>query len=407
MNIQALRERSASKAKELRDLMNESANRQWTAADQSKYDQGMAEIEDLRNQIDRTQKVMDLDADKLFKDLGGRERDNLNNGGEPTVKALHEKWLRGGNDGLTAQEMAAIRNTMSTTTGSEGGYTVQIEVAKTLTEALKAYGGMRSVSTVFSTAQGNDINYPTTDGTAEEGELVAQNAAAASADPVFGTKALPVYKFGSKIITVPIELLQDSSIDIEAMVNKRITTRIGRAQNGYFTTGTGTSQPLGVVTAATSGKVGTTGQTASVIYDDLIDLQHSVDPAYREEGKCRFMLNDDSLKIIRKIKDGQNRPIFVPGYEQNVPGGVPDMLLGSPVSVNQKMATMAANAKSILFGDFSYYLIRDAMQVTLFRFTDSAYASKGQVAFLAWMRSGGTFVDASGGAVKYYQNSAT
>jgi HK97 family phage major capsid protein len=405
MSIQALRERSAAKAKSLRDLMENSANRTWTAEDQKVYDEGMAEIEDIRANIDRQQKVLDLDAAREFRDMGGREHGG--NGGELTVKGAHNKWLRGGNESLSAEEQTAIRNTMSTTTGSEGGYTVQTEVAKVLTAALKQFGGMRSVADVFSTTQGNDIQYPTTNGTAEVGELVAQNTAAALADASFGTTLLSVFKFSSKVITVPFELLQDSSIDIEAMVNARLAERLGRAQNNYFTTGTGSAQPNGIVTAAGSGKVGITGETVTVIYDDLVDLQHSVDPAYRATGRCRFMLNDDTLRVVRKIKDGNARPIFVPGYEQSVPGGVPDTLLGSPITVNQSMAVMAANAKSILFGDFSYYKIRDAMQVTLFRFTDSAFASKGQVGFLAWMRSGGTFVDAAGGAVKYFQNSAT
>ena len=119
------------------------------------------------------------------------------------------------------------------------------------------------------------------------------------------------------------------------------------------------------------------------------------------------MMNDASIKVIRKIKDSEGRPIFVPGYEQGVPGGAPSTLLGRPVSINQDIATMAANAKSILFGNFKNYRIRDAMQVTLFQFRDSAYAKKGQVGFLAWMRSGGNLIDVSGATVKYYQNSAT
>jgi len=107
--------------------------------------------------------------------------------------------------------------------------------------------------------------------------------------------------------------------------------------------------------------------------------------------------------------DGNSRPIFLPGYESLVPGkpgGMPDTLLGDPIQINQDVATMAANAKSILYGDFSFYVIRDALDIQMFRFTDSAYAKNGQVGFLAFLRSGGNFVDV-GGAVKYYANSAT
>jgi HK97 family phage major capsid protein len=192
---------------------------------------------------------------------------------------------------------------------------------------------------------------------------------------------------------------------MEAFIRNRLAQRIGRITNQHFTTGTGTGQPRGVVTAASLGKAGQTGQTTTVIFDDLVDLVHSVDPAYREGGRCMFMMNDASLKVVRKLKDSQGRPIFLPGWD-GLAGPMPDTLLGYPVQVNQDVAVMAANAKSILFGDFTYYKIRDVMEVTLFRFDDSAYIKLGQIGFLAWMRSGGNFVDV-GGAVKYYQNSAT
>ncbi len=180
---------------------------------------------------------------------------------------------------------------------------------------------------------------------------------------------------------------------------------MGRITNTHFTVGTGTGQPNGIVTASTAGKVGLTGQTVSVIFDDLIDMVHSVDPAYRELGNCKWMMNDSSLKLIRKLKDSQGRPVFLPGYD-GLAGSMPDTLLGYPIVINQDVPVMAANAKSILFGDFSFYNIRDVMDVTLFRFDDSAYAKLGQVGFLMWMRSGGNLIGL-GNEVKYYQNSAT
>jgi HK97 family phage major capsid protein len=117
------------------------------------------------------------------------------------------------------------------------------------------------------------------------------------------------------------------------------------------------------------------------------------------------MFNDTTLREIRKIKDGQQRPIFVPGYELSVPGGAPDMLLGAPITVNQHMANMAANARSILYGDFKGYTIRDAMMTSMFRFTDSAFTKKGQVGFLAWSRHGGNLTDT--GAVRVFVNAAS
>ena len=402
-SIQALREQRAAIGKELHGLVNKA---DFTAADQAIYDERMSEIDRIDASIARISAVNERVAAEAVEDraLEATARAVRNSGGD--ARAIFHKWLRGGDGALNAGDWESIRNTMSTTTNSEGGFTVATEVATSVLEALKAYGGMRAVAEVIQTAQGNPINFPTSDGTSEVGELIGENTTATSADVSFGVKTLSTYKYSSKIVTVPFELLQDSSVDVEALVRARLATRLARITNTHFTTGTGTGQPNGIVTAATAGKTGTTGQTTTVIYDDLVDLQHSIDPAYRAGGNAKFMMNDASLKVIRKLKDGQQRPIFVPGYEVGVPGGVPDTLLGSPVVVNQDVAVMAANAKSILFGDFSFYKIRDVMDVSLFRFTDSAYTKLGQVGFLAWMRAGGQFVDV-GGAVKHYANSAT
>jgi HK97 family phage major capsid protein len=405
MSIQALREQRAAKAKELHELVNK---KDWNAAaDQPVYDAGMAAIDEIDAKIKRVNDLNKKAADDYLAENVADRADRAAVDNKSEGARVFAKWVRGGDGALTAEDRAVIRNTMSTTTNSEGGYTVATEVARNVLDALKAGpGAMRKVSTVIQTSGVGDINYPTSDGTSETGEIIAQNTTATAADVSFSVKTLTAYKYSSKIVAVPFELLQDSNVDIEAFVIQRLATRLGRITNNHFTVGTGSSQPNGIVTAASSGKVGTTGQTTTVIYADLIDLQHSVDPAYREGRSCKFMMNDASLKVIRKIVDGQSRPIFVPGYEVGVPGGAPDTLLGSPIVINQDVATMAANAKSILFGDFSEYVIRDAMDVTMFRFTDSAYTKLGQVAFLAWLRTGGNLIDV-GGAVKYYANSAT
>jgi HK97 family phage major capsid protein len=358
-------------------------------------------------EIAREQKLLDLAAEKAFPEaareiarIGGGERKL-----SKEVRDIYVKWLRGGDKAIANDEWPKILNVLSTGTGSEGGFTVQTEIARDLVDALKAFGGMREVSEIFATAQGNPMNFPTSDGTAEVGELIAENVTATGLDPVFGTVGLNVFKFSSKIIACPIELLQDSEIDMEGFLRNRIQQRLGRITNQMFTTGTGSAQPRGVVVGASAGKVGITGQTLTVIYDDLIDLIHAVDPAYRGSGRCALMMNDSSVKVIRKIKDTSGRPIWVPGDEQGMTQGVAASLLGYRLVTNQDVAVMAANAKSILFGDFNYYKIRDVMTATLFRFTDSAYTKLGQVGFLAWMRAGGNLVDTA--AVKYYQNSAT
>lgn len=404
MNIQDLRAKRNTVAAAARTLLDENKEG-WNASLTEKYDALLAEIDDIdagiKRHTDYLDRVAREDMDGKLNDAGGRA---AHAAGKPALAELYGRWLRGGDNAITAQEWADIRATMSTTTTTEGGYSVQSDVAATLIEALKAYGGVREVAEVIATSMGNALSFPTSDGTTETGELIAENTTATGADPVFGTVALNVYKFSSKVVAVPFELLQDSQIDIEAFINSRLVTRLGRVTNTYFTTGTGTAQPRGIVTGAGAGKVGTTGQTTTVIFDDLVDLVHSVDPAYRKAAGVGFMMNDSALKVIRKLKDSQNRPVFLPG-DAGLSGPMADTVMGYRVTINQDMDAMAANAKSILFGDMSKYMIRDVMAATAFRFTDSAYSKLGQVGFLYWMRSGGNLVDAN--AVKYYQNSAT
>ena len=403
MSIQALREQRGKIARELNELV---AKPDWDAAtDQATYDNAMAEIDRIDAQITRIQDAHAKLADETRTQnvVEAAERKGRDTGEKGL--SIYAKWLKGGDNALNADDWSSIRNTMSTTTGSEGGFTVDTEVATSVVDALKRFGGMRTVSTVIATSGYGLLSFPTSDGTTEVGEIIAENQPATDQNIAFGTVGLPVYKFSSKVVSVPFELLQDSNVDIEAFVRGRLVTRLGRITNQMFTTGTGTNQPAGIVPRSTVGVTAANGssQVTSVTYDSLVAVQHSVDPDYR--AQAGWMFNDNTLSVIRRIKDGQNRPIFVPGYETGNPGGAPDRLLGAPITVNQDMANMAASARSILFGDFSGYYIRDVMALEMFRFTDSAFTRNGQVGFLAWMRTGGNLIDVN--KVRAFVNAAT
>lgn len=408
-----LRERRNAKAKEAHDLNAKyPADQRMPADEAGRLDALLAEVEAIDSDIARENRMAQLAGDAQSDHDFAMNAAVRDGGGETNESAALRAMLTGGLSALSAEQRNAmasrqnhdIRAAMSTTTGSEGGYTVATEFSRNLIEAMKAEFAVRSVASSIQTSTGAQMLWPTADSTAEEGEIVGQNTLTNALDTVFGQASMDVYKYSSKSIALPFELLQDSMFDVEAYIQSVLRRRIGRIQNRHHTTGTGTGQPKGILVAAASGKVGTTGQATSVTYDDLVDLEHSIDPIYRGAG--RWMLHDDTLKAVRKMKDSQNRPIFVPGYETGNPGGAPDRLLGRQIVINQNMPVMAANAKSILFGDFSKYLIRDVMDVTLFRMTDSAYTLKGQVGFVAFCRSGGNVVDI-GGALKYYANSAT
>jgi HK97 family phage major capsid protein len=401
MSLQALREQRAVKLNAARDMASAKD------FDVPAYQAIMKEVDDIELRIEAINAVNAKTVEDAQRSEVLHAADRLAHDKGDEGSRIFAKWLRNGAADFTAEDMQTFRNTMSTTTGSEGGFTVPTTTASTLIETLKAFGGVRAAATVLVTETGNPLSFPTADATAEVGELAAENATATALDTAFGTIALTAYKYSSKSVAVPIELLQDSAIDIEAYINQLLATRLGRITNTHFTTGTGSSQPRGIVTGAATGvtAANSTSQVTAVTYASLVALQHSVDPAYRAAPGVGWMFNDNTLRSLRQMVDGQSRPIFVPGYETGNPGGAPDTLLGSPIYINQDVATMAASARSILFGDLSKYYVRDVMGVTLKRYEDSAFGLKGQVGFCAWLRSGGNLMDPA--AVKVFINAAS
>lgn len=397
-NIQAMREKISNLANLANKLLADKGDQTWTKEEQATFDSYTNEIEALKNQVKAAEKMRALEADDFFNAAGNTP---AKKDGDMTIDALTAValYMRFGNN-VSPEQAIAVRNAMSTTTGSEGGYTVPSEIATMVINKLKAYGGMREVAEIITTDSGNPLSFPTNDGTGEVGEIVGENVPAASGETTFGTLPLNVFKYSSKKIALPIELVQDSAIDVIAFVVARLAERIARIQNTHFTVGAGTTTPDGVIAKASTGKTGTTGQTLTVLYDDLVDLKHSVNRAYRT--KAKFMMNDLSVAVVSKLKDTTGRPIWVPAVTE----GAPDMLLGAPVVTNDDVAVMAANAKSIAYGDLSQYKIRDvANSTSIRRFDDSAFALLGQVGFCGWQRSGGNLIDTA--AVKLYVNSAS
>lgn len=394
-NITVLREKIANLATQANHLLAEKGDQTWSKEEQDRFDGFTNEIELAKGQIKAAEKMREMEADAFFNSAPGKKDEGV------TIDALAAValYMRHGNN-VTAEQAIAIRNAMSTTTPAEGGYTVPTEIAAMVIDKLKAFGGMREVAEILTTESGNALNFPTSDGTAEVGEIVGENAASALGELTFGTVALNVFKYSSKKIALPVELIQDSAIDVVAFVVNRLADRIARIQNTHFTTGGGTTVPDGVIPRAGIGKTGTTGQTLTVIYDDLVDLKHSVNRAYRQGA--RYMMNDLSVAIVSKLKDTTGRPVWVPSVDVSAP----DTLLGYPVAINDDVAVMAASAKSIAFGNFGKYAIRDvANSTSIRRFDDSAFALLGQVGFCGWTRSGGNLLDTA--AVKVYVNSAT
>jgi len=295
------------------------------------------------------------------------------------------------------EQRAALTGAQATTT--TGGYTVPDEIMQALEVALLAFGGMRQTSRIIRTGTGGPMPIPTTNDTSNKGELIGENITATELEMTFGQLVMDAFKYTSKYILASIEFLQDTSINAPEFLGSALGDRIARITNDHFTLGTGSSQPNGIVTAATASGI-TTAAAQNVTYDNLVDLEHSIDPAYR--ANSRFMLHDSALKIIKKIKvlqysgDVSGVPLWVPGLAS----GAPDTILGYSYTINQSLAATGAGSKSIVFGQLSKYIIRDTKDVTLLRL-DELFALLGQVAFLALSRHDGDLLDAGTHPVKY------
>jgi HK97 family phage major capsid protein len=287
-------------------------------------------------------------------------------------------------------------------TGAAGAFAVPDELMRALEVALLAFGGMRQRCTILRTSTGAALPIPTVNDTGNVGALLAENTQVSNQDVAFAQLVLDAYKYSSKQVLVSAELLQDNAINIGAYLGEALGTRIGRITNTHFTTGTGSGQPNGIVTAAPTGFTAPNGdgQVTTWKYTSIVELEHSVDPAYR--ANAAFMMADSSVKKTKLILDSTGRPLWAPG----IAGGAPDTLMGYPIVVNQDVAAMALSAKSVLFGDLSKYLIRDVLGITLLRL-DERYADFHQVAFLAFARMDGDLLNAGTGPVKVFVNAAS
>lgn len=246
--------------------------------------------------------------------------------------------------------------TAGTTTA--GGYTVPTELMNEIVKTMKDWGPMLdpAIARVITTASGNPVTIPTIDDTSKGAGLHTEAGSVTddgSEDPVFGQKSLSAYVYDTEWVRVSLELLQDSMMDMEAFVGELLGERLGRKGNAVLTTGTGSSQPGGIAALASSAF--TAAAVNAVTGDELIDMQHSVNAAYRRSPKCRWMFADSTLKAVRKLKDGNGAYVF---QAANLALGTPSTLLDHPYSINDDMPAMTTGLKPIAFGDFSRFWVR-------------------------------------------------
>lgn len=413
MTLTEIREKRANVWEQMKGFLADAdaEGRDLSGEEATKYDAAEVELNGLTAQIDRREKHEKLD--KSFETITRDDIVTPDSPGDTAVqdaayRGVFDAYMRGGMPGLDPEQrkvIAAARaeevRAQGVGSGSIGGFSVPQGFRDKIQESLKKFGGVTEVAEPIITGTGADLPWPTNDDTANKGARLAENTQITEQDIVLGQKTLKAHVYTSKLVRVAWQLLQDTGFDLESFLARKLGQRIGRILNDEFTVGTGTTMPEGIQTNAVAGKQGIAGQTTSVIYDDLIDVIHSVDAAYREGGACRWMMNDLSLAKVRKLKDSQNRPLWQPSVVE----GIPDTILGYGVKVNNDIPVMGASVRSILFGDFfAGYAVRTVVGVNLVRL-EERYADFLQVGFFAWARHDGIPQDTA--AYKAYQNSAT
>lgn len=293
-----------------------------------------------------------------------------------------------------------FRNNLSSQSGVAGNFTVPEGFVTSLERALLQFNGIRGVADVMRTVGGNDMPWPTINSTSNKGRILGENVTdSTTLEPTFGRVIFRAYKYTSDFIKVPVELLEDSAFQLASLLGELQGEAIGRIQADHFTTGTGVNQPTGVVTSILAASATQAAASATAIaFDDIINLQHSVDPAYR--AGAIFMCHDSILAAIRKLKDGQGRYLWSSGTQV----GAPDTINGAPVVNNQSMdSSIASGAESLLYGDFSKYKIRDAGDIRMVRLNER-FADSDQVAFIAFLRSDGNLLNAGVAPIKALQH---
>lgn len=375
-----------SQIKELREQMARIATNARAKFDEIKDDTP----EDRAAEIEREFDAMMVDHDKLGLRVermerleaaeraaeidprrpGGRsEGRGVDDGEMPTYRQAFYEWLRSkapDAEPLSDKSRHVLRTGFvdgkelraQTTGDSAGGYTIPTETANILIRSMLAWGPMYDpgVTTEIVTAGGGQLEMPTVNDTAVTAGAHTEGATLTDdggKDVTFGQKVLNAYAFDTEWVRVSKELSDDSIFAMETLLGSLLGERLGRIANLQLTTGTGSSAPNGIVTASTAGK--TAAGTAAITFDEILDLEHSVDPAYRNGPMVRYMLNDSTLLAVRKLKDGDGNYLWQMG---NVQAGIPSTINGRPYSINQAMDSLAAAKKVMLFGDFSKYYVR-------------------------------------------------
>lgn len=407
--VTRLRDRRLNVWEQAKGLADRAAeeNRAFSPEEQGTWDALNEELDALdkriKSALDTEQRAKD--QDEAFNRLQGKPVERPGGqGGTDDVASELRKFLKGEGKRYFDVVPGGIVNyrTLSKLTAAAGANTVPTSFYdRLIAHLIEVSGLMKTGPTVLNTTSGESIQIPKTTAHSSAA-IVTEGSAISASDPAFGQITLGAFKYGT-LIQVSRELLDDTGVDLEGYLAMQAGRALGNALGAHLVTGTGTGQPRGVVTDATSAATTTTGQApvGAATADNLIDLFYSVIAPYRESASAAFLVKDSTMANIRKIKDNTGQYIFQPALTL----GTPDILLGKPIFTDPFVAAPAAGAKAYLFGDFSQYFVRMAGGVRFERSDDFAFSSD-LVTFRALLRADAALVDLTG-AVKYLTSAAT
>lgn len=360
-------------------------SRDLSAEEQQSYDRMMADIDE------RSQKISDLQAaEQRAADIEASLVD------APEVREA--RAARPDNDSDTLRKLLRgeirsytfERRDLNTTDDSA---VVPQSFLDSIQERLQLVGPMLDggIVTLLNTASGEDIKVPV-ESTRPLATAIAEGTEISALDPTFSSLLLKSQKV-AVLTRISREISEDAGIDLDAYLGRTLGTSIGIKVNNLLTVGTGTVQPNGVVTAAGSGVTGSTA-TGTFTADNLIDLAHSVDGAYARLG-AGWMMRRSTMGAVRKLKDSAGQYLFVPAATV----GAPDSFMGFPIYENPDVPAVAAGAKSVLFGWFGSYHVRQVGGIEVARSEDAYFASD-ETAVRLTMRVWGDLGQSD--AVKYF-----
>ena len=358
-----------------------------SAEDEATYNKMEADVIALGKEIDRLEKQAILDAElnaPMANPLTGKPTNPKLEGktGRATDEYRKAFWnamrTRAG-EGLDP----VVKNALKIGTDSEGGYLVPDEFERTLVEALEEENIFRRLAKVITTASGDrKIPVVASKGTAS---WIDEEGAIPESDDSFGQVSIGAYKLGT-MIKVSEELLNDSVFELEPYISREFARCIGNKEEEAFFIGDGSGKPTGILAATGGAQLGvTTAGSTSITIDEVLDLFYSLKAPYR--NKSVFIMNDSTVKAIRKLKDGQGQYLWQPSIQ----AGTPDTILNRPLFTSSYVPAIAAGAKTIAFGDFSYYWVADR-QGRVFKRLNELYAVTGQVGFVATQRVDGKLI---------------